>query len=84
MVKLQVYIAADCWSCEETERIVEDVETHYPEVEVEVLDMTDGEQPDDVFAVPTYRLNGRIVSLGNPTRVELYEKLELEQANVRA
>jgi hypothetical protein len=84
MVKLQVYIAADCWSCEETERIVDDVESHYPEVVIEVLDLTNSEHPEDVFAVPTYRLNGRIVSLGNPTRTELYQMLESEQAKVQA
>lgn len=78
MVKLQVFIAEDCWSCEETQRIVADVVPAFPSVLVEFLDMTVSERPDSVFAVPTYLLNGRVISLGNPTRHELSQKLSSE------
>jgi len=82
MIKLQVYTLADCWTCEETERIVTDVVSRFPNVEVAVLDMMSAEKPDDVFAVPTYLINGRIVSLGNPTREELMQKLMSVQNGV--
>lgn len=78
MVKLQVYIADDCWSCQETRRIVEDVAPQYPAVLVEFLDMTVSDRPDSVFAVPTYMLNGRVISLGNPTRHQLSQQLRNE------
>jgi hypothetical protein len=78
MVKLQVYIADDCWSCEETRRIVADVTPDFPSVLVEFLDMARSDRPDSVFAVPTYLLNGRVISLGNPTRHALSEQLSKE------
>ena len=75
MVKLQVFIEEDCWSCAETRRIVADVAPDFPGVSVEFLDMAVSERPDSVFAAPTYLLNGRVISLGNPTRHELSQKL---------
>ena len=71
---LHVYIADDCWSCQETRRIVADIAPQFPEVRVELRDMNQ-DKPDDVFAVPTYVLNGRVISLGNPTRDDLRQKL---------
>lgn len=78
MVKLQVYITDDCWSCAETRRIVEDVAPKFSTVQVEFLDMTANDRPDSVFAVPTYVLNGRVISLGNPTRHQLGQQLRRE------
>ena len=77
MVKLQVYITDGCWNCEETRRIVADVAPKYPAVQIEFLDML-SDRPDAVFAVPTYLLNGRVISLGNPTRNELSQQLSKE------
>ena len=71
---LHVYIADDCWSCRETYRIVADMRSQFPDVDIEMRDMSQ-EKPEDVFAVPTYVLNGRVISLGNPTREELRQKL---------
>ena len=82
MIKLQVYTSDDCWTCEETERIVSDVVDRFPDVEVDVLDLKSPEKPDEVFAVPTYLINGRVVSLGNPTREELAQKLMKAQNGV--
>jgi alkyl hydroperoxide reductase subunit AhpF len=77
MIKLDVYISIDCWTCQETERIVSDVASQLPDVTVEMIDLNEvGDKPDGVFAVPTYVINGRIVSLGNPTREELVQKIE--------
>lgn len=75
MNKLQVYIAPDCWTCDETESIVADVAPQFPEVTVEVINLENVDRPENVFAVPTYVLNGRVISLGNPTRAELRQKL---------
>jgi hypothetical protein len=35
---LHVYIADDCWSCQETRRIVADVIGQFPEIRVELRD----------------------------------------------
>ncbi len=84
MIKLEVYISEDCWSCAESERIVADVIDHFPNINVQFLDMSTTQQPENVFATPTYRLNGRVISLGNPTREELYQKLLSEQQKAQA
>lgn len=83
MMKLQVYITTDCWTCEVTDRIVADVTEGFSDLDVELLDMTNRELPDNVFAVPTYLLNGRVISLGNPTREELRRALLHEQNKVQ-
>ena len=76
MAKLDVYITDGCWSCEEALRIVADITPQFPEVEIELRDMSDERRPSHVFATPTYVLNGRTIYLGNPTREELGQKLE--------
>ena len=75
MIKLQVYTSADCWSCQETERIVSDMTSEFPDVAFEMLEMEAVQLPDNVFAVPTYVLDGRVISLGNPTRADLRQWL---------
>ena len=73
-ITLHVYIADDCWSCQETRRIVADVAPQFPDLGIELRHISQ-DKPDDVFAVPTYVLNGRVIFLGNPTRDELRRKL---------
>jgi alkyl hydroperoxide reductase subunit AhpF len=84
MIKLQVYISDECWTCEEAQRIVADVATQFPHITMELLDTATISLPDGVFAVPTYVLNGRVISLGNPTRDELCEKLLAVQQKANA
>jgi len=76
MVKLQVYINEDCWTCDESRRIVAEIAPQFPEVKVELLDLSSGEYPDNIFAVPTFVLNGRIISLGNPYRDVLRQRIQ--------
>lgn len=76
MHKLQVYVSAGCWSCQETHQIVADISPLFPDIHVEMLDMEKGNQPSNVFASPTYLLDGRVIFLGNPTREQLRLKLE--------
>lgn len=66
---LKVFITENCSGCDEARRIAAHVEQDYPEIEVEVIDITDSQVavPDAVFATPTYMLDDRIVSLGNPS-----------------
>ena len=78
MVKLQVYITENCWTCAESRHIASEIAEEFPQVQVEILDMTRAERPDNVFAVPTFLLNGRVVSLGNPHRHVLKQKVQAE------
>lgn len=74
---LRIYIGQHCWSCEEALRLAAEVRTHFTALNVELIDL-DAEgsvNADDVFSTPTYVFNGRTISLGNPTRDELFLKL---------
>lgn len=76
MVKLQVYIKDDCWTCAESRRIVADIAPQFPQISVELVDMETSNLPQDVFAVPTYVLDGRVISLGNPYRDVLRREIK--------
>jgi hypothetical protein len=66
---LEIYVAPVCFGCE-TARDLADVlrARGWPGLEVRVLDLgaPDVIRPPEVFAVPTYVLDGRVISLGNP------------------
>ena len=78
MSVLHVYVSEDCWSCAEAKRIVTEIKTLFPKTKIELRDVTDEGRPSQVFATPTYILNGRTIFLGNPTQEELAQKLEVE------
>jgi hypothetical protein len=42
---------------------------------VEIVDFDVPDRPQHIFAVPTYVLNGRIISLGNPYRDKLRKEI---------
>ena len=75
MHTLTVYIADDCWTCAETQRILDDVLPLFPDLLLNLINTAQQPLPDNVFAVPTYLLDGKIVSLGNPTRETLQKWL---------
>jgi Thioredoxin domain len=66
---LERYITDQCSNCQETMLIAEQADsTAGLEVTVINLDLPGQRIPPQVFAVPTYLLNGLVVSLGNPER----------------
>jgi Thioredoxin domain len=76
--RLEVYVSSECLNCGEAVRLAEEAAERYPNVVVRVIDLDqlDGNPPPDpVVAVPTYLLNGRVVSLGNPYPEELFARL---------
>jgi len=78
MSLLQVYVSADCETCVRAREISEALFGAYPGISVEIVDVgraEAGEVPDAVIAVPTYLLDGVVVSLGNPNLASLREKL---------
>jgi hypothetical protein len=79
---LRIYVGKHCWSCDEAVRLAEEVERKFVELNVEVIDL-DAEGSvnyDDVFSTPTYILNGRTISLGNPSPDELFAKVSASLA----
>ncbi|MBA3532456.1 MAG: hypothetical protein H0T73_11085 [Ardenticatenales bacterium] len=68
--RLELFVTADCPSCQTARQVAAQVAAHFPmlvEVHVIDLDLPGTVIPSEVFASPTFRLNGRIISLGTPT-----------------
>ena len=78
--RLDVYVSSECLNCDEAVSLAEQAAARYPNVEVRVIDLDPGGSPppDPVVAVPTYVLNGRVISLGNPYPEELFARMHLE------
>ncbi len=71
-VTLQVYVKQGCETCERARKIADQVDAEFPNLAVEVVDVdAAGPGREDVFAVPTFVLEDRILSLGNPQESEL-------------
>jgi hypothetical protein len=70
--ELTVFVSDHCFNCKESLAIAEEIKQNYPDVHVEVFNVDTGARPAvDIFAVPTYALNGKIVFLGNPTAKQI-------------
>ena len=75
--ELEVFVEAKCSICQRALRMAADVDDRYPELSVRVIDISEpAAQRDDVFAVPTFILDGRVVSLGNPKQSFLRSEIE--------
>lgn len=76
-IQLDIYIEPDCINCDHAFRVARVVRDQFPEVEVSVIDISQPgvHAPDNVFAVPTYLLNGETWSLGNPDENRLLQHL---------
>lgn len=59
--------------CRRSISLAEQIQQRFPEVTVRVIDTAreQGEHSDLVVATPTFILNGRTFSLGNPSNAEL-------------
>ncbi len=79
MPKLDVYVSDECWSCRETRRLVACMREHFPYIDIAVFDLDRDNWPQHVFAVPTYILDGKLISLGNPTEETLQATLQASQ-----
>ena len=75
---LKIYITENCPGCDEARKIAAYVERDYPEIEVEVINIIDSQAvvPEAVFATPTFMLDDRIVSLGNPSPKQVAQWLD--------
>lgn len=64
---LQIFVGKHCANCAEAFRIAE-LARSIDGLDVDVIDLDEPGQhaPVNVVAVPTYVLDGRVVSLGNP------------------
>ena len=75
---LEIYVAPDCFGCETARTLAGNVRAlSLPDLEVRLLDLSEPDviRPPAVFAVPTYILDGRVISLGNPEQDWLLDQL---------
>ncbi len=75
--RLLVYTARTCRVCAYARALAAVLGQRFPMVEVAVIDIDapGAHVPDHVFAVPTFVLDGRVVSVGNPAPEEMERTL---------
>lgn len=77
---LEIFVLPDCIGCERASQLVERVRAMLGDsIVVRLIDLSDpATQPQpEVFAVPTYVLNGRRLCLGNPDEEWLLHRLRM-------
>lgn len=72
---LDVFVDGHCWGCDEARALVAKIRQHFPTLCVQLRERQMGKWPQEVFAVPTYMLNGRVISLGNPSFARLQHQV---------
>ena len=82
MVRLDIFVSEHCSTCQEAHRLAKAVAARFPDLSVRLIDL-DSEpeaRPDHVIAVPTYLLDGAVISLGNPRQSDLFQRIEVATA----
>ncbi len=76
-VRVEIYVSAHCPICNYSHEVAAVIRRDFPEVELKLVDVGAADQPipDVVFATPTYLLNGRVWSLGNPSYADVQARL---------
>ena len=79
MSRLTIYLSSSgCIPCSRARELGSALIDAYPEVQVELVDvglLSPDEVPEAVVAVPTYVLDGVVISMGNPREATLREML---------
>lgn len=70
---LEVLISADCAACAEALEVVAQLRISHPRVPVRLTDVDESgwRAPPGFVGTPMYLLDGRILSLGNPSPAQL-------------
>lgn len=76
-IAIDIYVAQHCSTCAYAYEVAAEIRRQFPHVHVRMVDMDNPTEtiPDVVFATPTYLLNGRLWSLGNPSLDKVQETL---------
>lgn len=76
-MRVDIYVAEHCRVCQYSLEVARRIEADFPHVTLRVVDIarTTEPLPEAVFATPTYLLNGRLWSLGNPSPEDVEERL---------
>lgn len=76
-IRVDIFIAKHCFVCEYSHEVAAFIRAEFPQIQLRLIDMDNPqiEIPDFVFATPTYLLNGRLWSLGNPSNEDVLDKI---------
>ncbi len=76
---MEIYVAEDCAVCAYAYEVADSIRAGFPAVELRIINLSRTTEaiPDVVFATPTYLLNGRLWSLGNPSAEDVEKRLSL-------
>lgn len=77
VARLQVYVAPHCAGSDRACLLAERMRSLFPALAVEVVDLTrETAPPDFLIGTPTFALDGRVLSLGNPLESVLARQIE--------
>ena len=75
LVRLDIYVASHCLAGQEAQRLAIEAARRFPDAEIRLINLDETPPPEQIVAVPTYVLNGRIISLGNPEPEALFAQM---------
>ena len=80
-VCLEIYITENCFGCKDALKLAEELRKELPAVIIELIDLHKAgkQRRPDIFATPTYVLDGETVSLGNPDPQEIRDQVRAVQ-----
>ena len=84
---LEIYVAGNCFGCATAREMAACLRARTrPDLDVRLIDLAapGAVRPPAVFAVPTYLLDGRVLSLGNPEAAWLRDRLGLPAPDLPA
>jgi predicted thioredoxin/glutaredoxin len=83
-IRVEIFVAEHCLSCEYAYSVAGTIEENFPGVDLRIINLSQTTEliPDAVFATPTYLLNGRLWSLGNPSPEDVQARLSSESRQV--
>jgi hypothetical protein len=72
---LRVYIASGCPASQISLRLIDRLQTRYPDLPLEVVNVSEpgAVVPDEVFGTPIYTWDDQVLFLGNPSEEALIE-----------
>ena len=78
MSALRIYVDSACPACARARRIAALLADRFPQLPIEMVNITEQTTPlpDMVFAVPTFVLNDRVLSLGTPDLATLTTQID--------
>lgn len=73
---LDIYLAENCFGCDQAEALAADIVRWFPQVCVELHWLSDERRlPSGILAVPAFLLGGQLIQYGTPERRQVTETI---------